>query len=176
MRGLLFKRAFDGVWKEFFDLWIAHGPKEVSISVMGDEPIVLTKEQLQGNFLLTCTGTIGSSDPAAEAQKAQNMVGLLAELAPILGDKYELDMGEVVLNWLEKADIRLMKRALRERSPEEIEELHRRREAAMAMQRSQELTLAQAGQKPQAAPAGGGPRKSGGLPPRLAMAAMGGSR
>ncbi len=150
MRGLLFKLCYDGVWQEFFDLWHQIGPEEVYIKVTGgDEAIRLTKEDLQGKFMLQCTGTIGNSDPVLEAQKAQNRIVLLAQMKPLLEPKYEVDMGEVVMDWLEKDDVRLMKRVVRERSPEELAEIQRRAVREQAMQRQAEIAGASA---PKSAP------------------------
>ncbi len=151
MRGLLMKLCYNQVWRQFFDMWHTLGPDEVYIRVTGDdEPIRVTKEELQGQFLLQCSGTIGSSDPQVEAQKAQNRLALLAQIqsAGLLGDQYELNMGEAIRDWLEKDDIRLAKLVLRERSQEEIQQIQQQRQQAAAQMQQQELALAAAGSKP----------------------------
>jgi hypothetical protein len=166
MRGLLKKLAYDQVWREFFDMWHTMGPDEVYIQVTGgDEPLRLTKEELQGQFLLQCTGTIGSSDPVMEAQKAQNRLALLAQIqnAGLLGMKYELDLGEAIRDWLEKDDIRLSKLVLRERSPQEIKQMQQEQQQAKAQQAQQELAMAAAGSKPKANKNGAAPQGRPGI-------------
>lgn len=159
MRGLMFKLCYDGIWREFFDLWHTIGPDEVYIKVTGgDEPIRLTKEDLQGKFMLQCTGTIGNSDPVLEAQKAQNRIVLLAQLKPLVEPKYEIDLGEVIRDWMEKDDIRLMKRVVRERSPEEIQKIQAEAAKQRALQQQAEI----AGASPQRG--GGGQQRAPAVP------------
>ena len=149
MRGLLFKLCYNEIWEEFFNLWHAVGPDQVYVKVTGgDEPIRLTKEELQGKFLLTCTGTIGSSDPVLEAQKAQARIIILAQLKSLLEPRFEVNLGEAVIDWMEKDNIRLMKRVLRERSPEELQQIQQQQQQAQAQQEQQELAMASAGGKP----------------------------
>ena len=149
MRGLLFQRCYQGIYKEMLNEWIERGPDEVYIQVTGgDEPIRLTKSDLQGQYAIQCTGTIGSSDPVLEAQKAQNRIIMLAQLKPLLEPKYALDLGEAVIDWMEKDDIRLVRRVIRERSPEEIQQIQEAQQQALAQQQQQELSMAQAGAKP----------------------------
>lgn len=156
MRGLLMKLAYDEIWREFFDLWHTMGPEEVYVRVTGGgEPIKLTKEELQGNFIFTCTGTIGSTDPVLEAQKAQNRLILLAQFKPLIEPQYELNLGEAIIDWMEKDDVRLMKRVIRERSPEELEQIAQQQAQEQAAQMQEQMALAATGaaQKPQGKPA-----------------------
>jgi hypothetical protein len=172
MRGLLLKLACDEMWTEWFDLWHTLGPAEVYIKVTGgDEPMRLTKEELQGKFLLQCTGTIGSSDPALEAQKAQARIILMAQIkqSGMLGLEYDINMGELIRDWMEKDDIRLMKRVLIERSPEEIQAIQQQMQQAAAAQKTQELALAAAGQKPPKQSGSKNGQQRGGLPQLPAM-------
>jgi len=150
MRGTLCKLAYDEMWGEFFDLWHSMGPDEVYVKVTGgDEPIKLTKEDLQGQFLIQCAGQIGSSDPVMEAQKAQNRIILLAQLAPLVEPQYKINLGELVMDWLEKDDIRLMKRVVTERTPEEVAQIQQQAQQAAARQAQMDMAMASAGAKPQ---------------------------
>ena len=165
MRGTICKLAYDEMWGEFFDLWHSLGPDEVYVKVTGgDEPIKLTKEDLQGQFLIQCAGTIGSSDPAMEAQKAQNRIILLTQLAPLVEPQYKIDLGELVMDWLEKDDIRLLKRVVIERSPEEVEQIVKQQQMAAARDQQSQMALAAAGQKPSPS---SGAKPSGMRPPKI---------
>jgi hypothetical protein len=149
MRGLLFQVCYSEIYNELLNQEIELGPKERYVTVSGDsEPILLLKEDLQGQYLIQCTGTIGSSDPVLEAQKAQNRMILLAQLKPLIEPQYELNMAEAVIDWLEKDDIRLVRRVIRERSTEELQKIAQEQQQAEAQRQQQELAMAQAGQKP----------------------------
>jgi len=177
MRGLFCKRAFDEMYGEWFDLWHEHGPEEVYVKVTGgDDPIRLTKQDLQGRFLIQCSGTIGSSDPVFEAQKAQNRIIMLAQLAPMVEPKYSIDLGEVVMDWLEKDDMRLMKRVVIERTPEEIAAIQQQQQQQAAQEQMAQFALAQAGQKPPSNPVGRPPSKPPATPkiPQMASSNGGG--
>jgi hypothetical protein len=60
----------------------------------------------------------------------------------------ELNMAEAVIDWLEKDDIRLVRRVIRERSTEELQKIAQEQQQAEAQRQQQELAMAQAGQKP----------------------------
>jgi hypothetical protein len=148
LRGLLFQRMMQEVYTEYFQMWHAFGPQEVWIRVTGGEqPIKLTKEDLQGQFYFQPTGTIGEQDPLAEAAKAQTRIQVLAQIKQLgLSEpQFEINMGEAVRDWLEKEDIRLSKRILRERSPEEIQQIvqeqQRQQQLAQAVEANAPLSL-----------------------------------
>jgi len=174
MRGLLFTRPMAGVFQDLFDLWHRYGDPEVYIRVTGgSEPLKLTKEELQGRFLFQCTGTIGDTDPQAEAQKALARITILSEIKMngLAEPKYEIDLGEAIQDWLEKDDIRVAKRIIRERTPEEIEAIQKQKAEMLAQQQQQELLTTMAGGKPQ-------PQKNGASkpPPKPGSMTLGGQR
>lgn len=145
MRGLQMQLCYKRIWGEFFDLWHSVGPETVYVRVTGDEPIKLTKEELQGKFFFQCTGTIGNSDPQYEAQKAQARLMLLAQLQPLVEPAYELNIAEAIIDWLEKDDMRLMKRVVRKRTPEELQQIQQQMKMAQAAAQAQEVAIAAAG-------------------------------
>ena len=172
LRGLLFQRMMQEVYGECFDLWHQYGNKQVWIRVTGgSEPIVLTKEELQGRFVFTPTGTIGEQSPAQEEQKALMRLQILGGLKEALEPRYELDLGAAVMDWLEKSDMRLTKRIIRRRTDQEVQQVLQQLQAAQQAQQMQQAALEQ----PEARP----PLQ---LPPRQAsrpqptMAAAGGPR
>ena len=157
LRGTLFQRMMAGVYREMFDLWMQWGDPEIYIELTGGDPIKLTKEQLQGQFELVPTGTIGEQDPSMLAQKALQRVMLLmqAKQADIMGDAWDIDLGQAVLDWLEHDNPRAAKRILRKRSPEEIQQVVQMRQQVMQQQQQQERALAFVKSKPATPPASG---------------------
>jgi len=137
LRGLLFQHMMMApVYREMYDLWMVHGNKEKWIQLTGSDPVMLTKEEMQGQFVLQCTGTIGNSDPAQEEQKALMRIKVLSEVAPMLGPTWELDMGAAVADWIQKSDMRFAKLVLRKRTDAEVKKImddQKRQQAAALM-------------------------------------------
>lgn len=157
LRGLLFQHMMmKPVYREMFDLWHVHGDDAVWAYTTASDPIRLTKEELQGQFVFQPTGVIGEQDRAVEEQKALMRIKILSELQPIIGPRYELDLGEAVEDWLQKADLRYSKRVLRRRTDEEmadvIKKQQEQQQLAMLMQQQQIM----ASRKPAGGGGGGG--------------------
>jgi len=131
MRGALFQMSMQDVYREFFDMWHQYGPQEVWVRMTGTEPLKVTREELQGQFMFQPTGTIGESDPVLDAQKALGRLQILMQLqqAGAMEPQFELNMGEAVADWLEKDDIRLSRRVLRRRSEEEVQQIQQQQQA-----------------------------------------------
>ena len=167
LRGTLFQRCMAGVYREMFDLFLQWGDQSVFVQVTGSEPVRLTREQLQGRYEFIPTGTIGEQDPQAEEQRAQQRVVLLtqAKQLGIVGDEYEIDLGQAVVDWLEKSDVRAARKLIRRRSPEEIQQIQQARQQAMEQQQKQEAALAIATGKP--------PQAGGGRPQQQKPMKMG---
>lgn len=150
LRGLLFQRMMQGVYREMFDLYMTWGDPRIYIELTGGTPVELTKEQLQGQFELVPTGTIGEQDPQMESQKAIGRIQLLmqAKSANLIGDEYDVDIGQALVDWMEKDDIRASKRIIRKRSPEEIQQVVQARQQVLEQQQMQERQLALINSKP----------------------------
>jgi hypothetical protein len=187
LRGTLFQRMMGEVWQEMLDLWLMWGDQETFIDVTGGQPIKLTKEQMQGKFELVPTGTIGEQDPQMLAAKAQQRVLLLmqAKQADIMGDEWDIDLGQAVLDWMEHDDPRAAKRILRKRSPQEIQQVVQMRQQMMQQQQQQALQMEYAKSRPAPVPTPGpspvkrqtaAPAPQGVLPSSIAqlVAAVGG--
>ncbi len=133
LRGLLCQRMLNEVWKEMFDLQIAYGDDKILIRTSGmQEPIQLTKEELQGQYVFQSTGTIGEQDPQMEAQKALMRIQLLTQMKPIMEPQYEVDLGALVLDWMQKDDPRVAARVIRKRSPQEVQMIMQEMEEAQS--------------------------------------------
>lgn len=136
LRGLVFQKMLEEVYDEFFDMWHEYGPDEVYARVTGQEPVRLSKEDLEGDYLFLATGSIGQDDPTLEAGKALARVQVLAQMAAtpqILGNEYEFNLGEALVQWLEKDDLRGARRIIRKRTPEEIQQLEQQQQQQQQM-------------------------------------------
>ena len=153
LRGALFQEALRGVYDDFFELWHTYGPDEVVVKATLDaDPIRLTKKEMQGNFRIQVIGTIGQQDPQFESAKRLSIIQVLLQVAQAgaLGDRYEMDLGEAVLDWLEGEDVRLASRVLRQRTPEEVQQIREQRQRQEDLMRralsNQELDRDEAGE------------------------------
>lgn len=148
LRGGSWQDMMGEIYQEFFDLWHQWGPEEVWVRVTGQPPMKFTKEELQGDFLFIPTGVIGEVDKELDAAKKLARIQVLMQVAETnaLGDRYELNIAEAVKDWLESDDLRVAKRVLRERSPEEIQEIVQER------QRQEQLKQAALNNIPQSIP------------------------
>lgn len=137
LRGALFQKMLQEIYDEFFDLWQTYGPDEVYVRVTGEEPLMMTKEDLQGDFMFIVTGAIGEDDPELKAQKAMARLQLLSPFLQnpqMMGMEYELNAGELVMDYLEHDDIRAARRIVRKRTPQEIAQLKQEQEQQTAIQ------------------------------------------
>jgi anion-transporting ArsA/GET3 family ATPase len=110
---------------------------------------------MQGKFELVPTGTIGEQDPQQLAAKAQQRLLLLmqAQQAQIMGDQWEIDLGQAMLDWMEHDDPRAAKRILKKLSPQEVQAKVAARQQVMQQQQQQQLATEYMKSKPAAAPA-----------------------
>lgn len=144
LRGALFQDAMNKVWQSWFDMWHTFGPQEQWVRFTGgQEPVRLTKEDLQGEFLFTVNGTIGRGDPQFEAQRSLATMQILAQMAQsgLQIDRFEVDVGAAMQDWLEKTDSRLARRVLRERSEEEIKQIQQQRQQRQQLVEAAEANL-----------------------------------
>jgi hypothetical protein len=150
LRGTLFQRMMGEVYREMLDLWLTWGDPKVWVQVTGGEPIKLSREDLQGQFELQPTGTIGEQDPQMEAQKSLARVQVLmqAKMNNIAGDEYEIDLGKALLDWMEKDDVRTARNLIRKRSPEEVQQIQQQRQAMLQEQQQREAAIAVSTGKP----------------------------
>lgn len=131
LRGIPFKKCMNQVFQDFFDLWHQFGDNRVWVRVTGgDEPILLTKEEIQGRFSLQVVGQIGELDPVFEAQKALARIQALLQIQQTGAAEphYELNIAEAIADWVAKDDHRLAKRILRRRSEEEVQQIMQQRQ------------------------------------------------
>lgn len=131
LRGELYYEAVEGIARDFFDMWHMFGPNQDWVRVTSSEPMKITLEELQGKYLFQLAGTIGEQDKTLEAQKALLRLQFLAQVKQqgLAEPTIEIDLGEALKDWLRKDDIRVADRVLRERSPEEIQQIVQRQQA-----------------------------------------------
>lgn len=125
------------VCDEYFDMYHSFGPEELWVARTAAPPMRLAKADLRGNFSFSMSSQINTGGPAGKAQRAQQRLALIiqAQLPQIIGDKYELDLGEAIRDWLERSDPRFAARVLRERTPQEIQQRVQERQRIEEMQK-----------------------------------------
>jgi len=123
-RAQLVQLGMKQVYQMFWSLWNQWGPQHVFIQITGDEYKKVTKEEIRGSFDIVPSGTIDNLDPQQEAQRAfirfQTLVGVAAQGPEVLGLKWELDVGQALVNWLKRDSAIDAQTVIRERDPEEI--------------------------------------------------------
>lgn len=101
----IWKQALKRIYERTWSLWQEFG-KEEEISIkMNDEPITMSKDELQGKYNFVPNGRVGTTDPVLEAQKAARRFDIFK------GDVY-FDQYALREDYLRKDDPRLLKRLL----------------------------------------------------------------
>jgi hypothetical protein len=122
VRGRAFQQGMAEVWDMMWDLMMQVPQDDIWVQTTGSDPIHFTRKEIQGNFDLVPVGAIGESDPVFKAQKALARVQVLMQAAPVVAQdpKYELNLGEALLQWLEQDDVVAARSVIRRRTPEEV--------------------------------------------------------
>lgn len=137
VRVLLWQRGMSRVYNMLFDLWVQWGPEEVFVRVTGEDAGLtrMTRHEIQGDFDFVPTPA-ALNNPQTALQEAQAQLLTLTQVAPlqqVIEPRFELNLGEAVLAFLEAIDSRRAKRIIRRRSPEEVRQI----QAAQAAQAAQ---------------------------------------
>lgn len=128
-----FAQTQEEVADEWFDAWHTFGPNQIWVARTSAAPMMMTKADLAGNFRFNMASNITEGGPQARAQQALSRFATLLQVGQAAGVKYELDLGEALRDWLEKEDPRFVARVMRERTPQEIQQI------VQKQQRDQEL-------------------------------------
>jgi hypothetical protein len=120
-----FQRKMNQVWNMMWDLMMQYPRREVRIPTGEGMPLRLTPADIAGDFDILPVGAVGFHDPVFESQKALARLQVLAQIAPIVqGDiKYDMNLGEALLAYLESEDIVQAGLILRRRSDQEIQQI-----------------------------------------------------
>lgn len=111
----MFKNALQKQYNQIFDLILQYGPDEMWVSVTQDEPLHLTREQIQGDFIIVPTGDFTLLSRTLEVQQ---LFGILQQA---LGDKSgAIDAYRVWQEYLAKVNPRIAKKVMR--NPEEYQQ------------------------------------------------------
>lgn len=124
-RSTLYQTGMKELGGQIWDLWNQYGDDKVFINVANGEPKHMTKAEIQGDYDLIPVGSIGSSSPAQEEQKALIRLQAIAQFGPLVEQdpSIEINYGQALLDYLMKGDRVSSKRVIRRRSPEEIAQI-----------------------------------------------------
>jgi len=127
-RVLLWHAGMARVYNMIYDLWMQWGPEKVFVRVTGESPdnlVPMTRHEIQGDFDFVPTPS-ALNNPATAAQTAQAQLFTMTQLLPfaeLIEPKFELNLGEALLAFLEAVDSRKAKRIVRRRAPQEIQQI-----------------------------------------------------
>ena len=124
--------GFRQIYQMIWDLENQWGSSYIFEKVTGSPKRRLTSEQIKWDFTLDPEGTVMTKDPQAEEQKAFQRMDILVKLAgmepELIGYKYAIDAGAAVKDWLDRSAPNESKVLLRERTPEEIQQIQQARQ------------------------------------------------
>lgn len=153
-RGEIFQLGMKDVYNQVWDLWNQYGWKDdaVWVRLTGSDPIRMTKEEIKGDFDIVPIGTVATTDPEQERQKALQRLQLLIaakQLGPqILGFEVDIDIGAALRLYLMRDNANDMREVLKVRDEEMVkklqEEARRQIEAVQAAERNEPQTAGQA--------------------------------
>lgn len=130
----IFQTGIRRIYQMIWDLWNQWGSSDTFERVTGKPMDRLTSEQIKWDFSMDPIGSIQSTDPIQEEQRAFQrldvLTRLLTQIPPeALGIKYEINLGEALSQWIHRSSTNDAKIILRERSPEEQQQLLQQRQA-----------------------------------------------
>lgn len=146
VRGDIFMDSLKELHGMIWDVWINLGPRKFEAIVGSYAPRKYTRQEIQGDFDIVPVGKIGEYNSEAEAQKALNRLMIMLKIPPqMLGMQYEVNYGEAFIDWLEKDGLKSARAFIRERSPQEIQQMiqQTKMQAAGAAQRSDDAAQAE---------------------------------
>lgn len=116
------KEIYGMIW----DLWNQWGPEEVWIKVTENAPYKrMTKEDIRGDFNIIPVGTVSTTDPEAERQRAlfrlQTLVQISATVPPEQLVEWEINVGEALIRYLQRDNIMDAQAIVRRRTDQEIQ-------------------------------------------------------
>jgi len=145
------QRVHGQVW----DLWNQFGPDEFFFRLTGENPVRLTKYEMQGNFDIIPRGSVGTTNPILEEQRALNRLTVAAQIVkPVIDNdpeaRFQIDMVELARDWFQKSDLLLSEKVLRRIPEEERREILARRNQSQqerrALESGQPISLERAAQ------------------------------
>ncbi len=106
----LFKDSLQDLYDQIFELWVQYGDDEVFIRATGDNPVVMRKSDMMGNFVIVPNGIINLLSRTLEEQRAFAQLELATKDQSGAVDQYN-----AWENYMLKSDPRAAKRLLRNR-------------------------------------------------------------
>lgn len=146
-RTLLFQLGMQKVLNQMWALEEQYGPEELWVRVAEEPPQKVTRKEIQGKFVIVPRGTVVNSTPEAEAQKALTTFQILAQAIPFIQQdpRYDVDIGQGILDYERIIDPLNSRRIIRKRSPQEVQQIvaqqQKQMEQQQALQSNQPMRL-----------------------------------
>lgn len=137
-RAAVLQLGLRDVYNMVWDLWNQWGPDEVYMRVTGGPMRRMSKAELRGDFSISPVGSITTTDPQAEAQRALGRMNVLMTLKEKFGDyavgnEFDIDIAQLVQLWLSRENPLDAQAILRRRSPQEAQAIAQRDAQLQAM-------------------------------------------
>jgi hypothetical protein len=149
-RAMIVQLGMKKIYRQIWALWNQWGPEETFIRVTRSRMEKLTKTEIQGQFDIVPVGTIETTDPVLEAQRALARLDVLTRMKQLegqglLGTDFEIRLDEALRLFLEKDNAIDSELVMRERTEQEkqlIQQQQARRQALIeAAQTNQPQTI-----------------------------------
>jgi hypothetical protein len=142
-RGEIIQQGMRKVYNMVWDLWNQWGPEEVYLRVIGQPPKRLTKAEIQGDFEIIPVGTVTTTDPVLEAQKAlarlQMLMQVSVQFPQGISPEWDIDLGEALKRFLDRDNLMDSQAIVRRRPQEEAQAIAQRNQQKEALRTRAEV-------------------------------------
>lgn len=149
-RAEIMQLAMKDIYGQLWDLWNQWGPESIYVRVTGSQYTRMTKEEIRGDFNIVPVGTVTTTDPVIESQRAlarlQALLQVVAAAGPTGLIEWEIDLGEALARYLQRDNQLDALAVMRRRSPEQIQAIQQQ------IQQKQQLVDAAETNQPQTIP------------------------
>jgi len=103
------QRGMSEVYRKIWSRWMQFGPANIIVRLSSGRVQPMTKNQVNGEFDIVPSGTVGNSNPALLAQRAMARFQLMLQLtlqggSKLLGNKFGLDLAAAFMDAMNKDD------------------------------------------------------------------------
>jgi len=143
-----FQREIKNVYRQIWNLWMQYGPDKFTTFAPNGDVRHSSKFDMDAKFDMDPTATFGDNNPEGRRVKAEQRLQTLILLAkegvlPLLGNKYEVDIGAAVKDLFDKDDFAASSRIMRTRSDEEVAQIQQQQQEQAQQQAAQEQNAAE---------------------------------
>jgi hypothetical protein len=132
-RGLVVQVQFEDIYDQLWDISNQFGSPEEYQRVTGLPMRRKTHTEIQRDFSIVPIGTIETSDPVLEAQKAfarfQTLYQVWLQTGGLVNGTHQIDIAEALIRWLERDNVLDARAIVRALSQQEIQQIQQAEQA-----------------------------------------------